>query len=225
MPVKRIDHIAIVVPNVEEAAEFYENALGLTLQHIEEVEGQEVIVAFLPAGQSEIELVEPITDGSGIARFLNRHGPGIHHICLEVDDIEATLARLKEKGIHLINEEPTIGSGGKRVAFIHPKSTYGVLVELYEVTPEEPLIRASVLENLRKRLNVERLSFEMPINMERLNIERQAMTAGISAFLHSLRESTASQRAALGERVMNNMKRIGIRPSIKPSDTEDAPDL
>jgi len=132
LSVKRIDHIAIVVPNVEEAAAFYQDALGLKLERIEEVAGQEVIVAFLPTGQSEIELLEPTTDDSGVAKFLAKHGPGIHHICLEVDNLDATLASLKAKGVQLINETPTTGSGGKRIAFIHPKSAYGVLVELYE---------------------------------------------------------------------------------------------
>jgi methylmalonyl-CoA/ethylmalonyl-CoA epimerase len=90
------------------------------------------LIAFLPTGDSEVELVKPTTDTSGIARYLAKRGPGLHHICLEVENIEAALARLKEKGIQLINEEPTIGAGGKKIAFIHPKSTGGVLVELYE---------------------------------------------------------------------------------------------
>jgi methylmalonyl-CoA/ethylmalonyl-CoA epimerase len=79
-----------------------------------------------------VELVEPTTETSGMARYMDKRGPGMHHICFEVDDIAHTLARLKEKGIQLINEEPTIGAGGKKIAFIHPKSTGGVLVELYE---------------------------------------------------------------------------------------------
>jgi methylmalonyl-CoA/ethylmalonyl-CoA epimerase len=132
MPIKRIDHIAIVVPDIDEALAFWRDALGLELSHREEVPEQESLIAFLPVGESEVELVEPTTETSGIARYLARRGPGMHHICFEVDDIEATLARLKEQGIQLINEEPTIGAGGKRIAFIHPKSTGGVLVELYE---------------------------------------------------------------------------------------------
>ncbi len=132
MTIKRINHIAIVVPDIDEALTFWRDALGLGLSHIEEVAGQESLVAFLPAGESEVELVEPTTDTSGMARYLAKRGPGMHHICFEVEDIASILARLKEKGVQLINEEPTIGAGGKKVAFIHPKSTGGVLVELYE---------------------------------------------------------------------------------------------
>jgi methylmalonyl-CoA/ethylmalonyl-CoA epimerase len=132
MTIQKIDHIAIVVPNIKEALGFWRDALGLDLSHVEEVQEQESRIAFLPTGQSEIELVEPTTDTSGIARYMNKRGPGMHHICFEVDDIQETVAQLKAKGVQLINEEPTIGAGGKKVAFIHPKSTGGVLVELYE---------------------------------------------------------------------------------------------
>jgi methylmalonyl-CoA/ethylmalonyl-CoA epimerase len=132
MTIKKIDHIAIVVPDIDEALTFWRDALGLDLSHIEEVPGQESLVAFLPTGESEVELVEPTTDTSGMARYLAKRGPGMHHICFEVKDIEATLARLKEKGVQLINEELTTGAGGRKVAFIHPNSTGGVLVELYE---------------------------------------------------------------------------------------------
>jgi methylmalonyl-CoA epimerase len=132
MSIKRIDHIAIAVSNVEEAAVFYRDALGLEVQHIEEVAGQAVKVAFLPVGDSEIELVEPTDQASGTAKFLGKHGPGMHHLCLEVDDLDATLVRLKAQGVQLINETPVPGAGGKRIAFIHPRSTSGVLIELTE---------------------------------------------------------------------------------------------
>jgi methylmalonyl-CoA/ethylmalonyl-CoA epimerase len=132
MSIKKIEHIAIVVPDIEQALTFWRDTLGLELSHREEVPEQESLIAFLPVGESEVELVEPTTENSGIARYLARRGPGMHHICFEVDDIEATLARLKEQGVRLVNEEPTIGASGKRIAFIHPKSTGGVLVELYE---------------------------------------------------------------------------------------------
>jgi methylmalonyl-CoA/ethylmalonyl-CoA epimerase len=132
MTINKIDHIAIVVPDIQEALTFWRDALGLQLSHVEEVPTQEVSVAFLPIGDSEIELVEPTTDTSSLARYVAKRGPGMHHICFEVEDIEATLARLKGQGVELINEEPTIGAGGKRAAFIHPRSTGGVLVELYE---------------------------------------------------------------------------------------------
>jgi methylmalonyl-CoA epimerase len=171
MPIKRIDHIAIVVPNIEEAQTFYQNVLGLELSHVEQVDEQEAIVAFFPTGESEIELVEPITQASGIARYLSKRGPGIHHICVEVEDIQKTLADLKQHNVELINQEPTIGSGGKKIAFIHPHSTFGVLIELYESSPDEPVRRATIIEDLRTRLDVERM----------------ALSAGMTAFLGRLR--------------------------------------
>jgi methylmalonyl-CoA/ethylmalonyl-CoA epimerase len=131
--IKRIDHIAIVVEDIDTSLKFWRDALGLDLEHIEEVPEQKSIVAFLPTGESEVELVEPTTDDSGIARYLSKRGPGIHHICFEVEEIEAALGELKGKGVRLINETPTIGAGGKKIAFIHPESTNGVLVELYEL--------------------------------------------------------------------------------------------
>jgi methylmalonyl-CoA epimerase len=172
MAVKRIDHIAIVVPNIEEALRFYEGALGLTVEHTERVSiPEDVIVAFLPAGDSEIELVEPVDETSGVARYLEKRGPGIHHIALEVDDIRVTLARLKRRGVELINEEPTIGSGGKLVGFIHPRSANGVLVELYELTEGEAQRRTDILDDVR----------------ERLIVEGQSLAAGLSAFVEALR--------------------------------------
>ena len=132
MTIEKIDHIAIVVPDIDEALTFWRDTLGLNLSHVEEVSGQESLVAFLTTGETEVELVEPTTDTSGMARYLAKRGPGMHHICFEVKDIEVIMARLKEKGVQLINEEPTMGAGGRKIAFIHPKSTGGVLVELYE---------------------------------------------------------------------------------------------
>ena len=152
MPIKRIDHIAIVVEDLDAALNFWQDALGLELSHVEEVKSQESRVAFLPSGRSEVELVEPINDTSGVARYLAKRGPGMHHICFEVDDIRETLAKLKLRGVQLINEEPTIGTGGKQIAFIHPKSTNGVLVELYEVTPEEPRRRYRLIRSMRRQL-------------------------------------------------------------------------
>ncbi|MGH2524160.1 MAG: methylmalonyl-CoA epimerase [Anaerolineales bacterium] len=133
--IKRIDHIAIVVGDIEAALGFWRDALGLELAHVEEVAEQEARVAFLPAGASNIELVQPTSEASGVARYLAKRGPGLHHLCLEVDDITQTLAALKAKGIRLIDETPRLGASGKRIAFIHPESTPGVLVELYEVVP------------------------------------------------------------------------------------------
>ena len=131
--IKKVDHIAIIVEDIDEALIFWRDALGLELHHIEAVPDQESVVAFLPVGEGDIELVKPTTENSGVARYLKKRGPGIHHICLEVDDIQATLARLRSRDVRLINETPVIGAGGKKIAFIHPESTHGVLVELYEL--------------------------------------------------------------------------------------------
>jgi len=136
MAIEKIDHIAIVVPDIDEALTFWRDALGLNLSHIEEVPAQEALIAFLTTGGTEVELVEPTTDTSGMARYLAKRGPGMHHICFEVKDIEVAMARLKEKGVQLINEEPTMGAGGRKIAFIHPKSAGGVLVELYQKFPD-----------------------------------------------------------------------------------------
>ena len=129
--IKRIDHIAVAVEDIERALTIFCDVLGLELSHTETVPEQGVKVAFLPVGESDIELLEPLSSDSGVAKFLAKRGEGIHHICLEVEDIEATLAGLKGKGMRLINETPVAGAHG-RVAFIHPKSTHGVLIELVE---------------------------------------------------------------------------------------------
>lgn len=137
MAIKRIDHIAIVVPDADEAASFYRDTLGLPLSHVETVEGQAVKVAFFPLAGGEIELVEPVTADSGVAQYLEKRGAGMHHLCLEVDDIDAALDTLKRSGADLIDDKPAAGSGGTRVAFLHPRSTYGVLIELVE-KPNQP---------------------------------------------------------------------------------------
>jgi len=130
--IKRIDHVAVVVENMDDATAFWQDALGLKISHTENIADQESVIAFLPVGGSEVELVEPTTETSGIARYLDKRGPGIHHVCFEVDNLQATLDRLDAQGIELINREPTTGAGGTRVAFVHPRSANGVLVELYE---------------------------------------------------------------------------------------------
>lgn len=132
MTLLRIDHIAVVVPELEAALEFWRAALGLSVEQIEEIPDQETLVAMLPVGESEVELVQPTTETSGMAKFLAKRGAGLHHICFQVDDIDAALARLQEQGIQLINEQPVTGAGGRRVAFVHPRSATGVLVELVE---------------------------------------------------------------------------------------------
>lgn len=131
--IKRINHIAVLVDDLETTLEFWQDALGMELTEIQEVPGEQAKIAFLPTGDSEIELVKPTTNDSGLARYLEKRGPGMHHICLEVDDIDGMLARLKQKGIQLINEEAKTGSDGRRYAFIHPKSAHGVMVELYQL--------------------------------------------------------------------------------------------
>lgn len=134
MPVIRnIHHIAIVVADIEQALGFWQDSLGLKLHGVEKVPEQQSTIAFLPLGDSEIELVQPTTGDSGIARYLQKRGPGMHHICFEVDDIEAMLSQLHARGVRLINETPLSAADGKRLAFIHPESTGGVLVELYEL--------------------------------------------------------------------------------------------
>ena len=129
--IKRIDHIAVVVEDIEQALDVFRDALGLELSHTQTIPEQGVKVACLPIGESEIELLEPLSPDSGVGRFLAQRGGGMHHICLEVEDIDAALADLKEKGVRLINKTAEAGVHG-RVAFLHPKSTHGVLIELLE---------------------------------------------------------------------------------------------
>jgi methylmalonyl-CoA/ethylmalonyl-CoA epimerase len=134
MPViKRIDHVAVLVDDMDKTLAFWQDALGLQVTHVEDVPAEKSRVAFLPVAGSEIELVQPTTSDSGLARYLEKRGAGMHHICLEVDDLAGMLAQLKEKGIQLINETPMPGSGGRQYAFIHPKSANGVMVELYQL--------------------------------------------------------------------------------------------
>jgi methylmalonyl-CoA/ethylmalonyl-CoA epimerase len=131
--IKRIDHIAILVDDLDKTLSFWQDGLGMKLDHVVDVPAEKSMVAFLPVGGSEVELVKPTTDDSGLAKYLEKRGPGMHHICLEVDDIAAMLAQLKEKGIQLINETPMNGLGGRKYAFVHPKAANGVMVELYEL--------------------------------------------------------------------------------------------
>ncbi len=124
-----IDHIGIAVTDIEEAAKVYK-LMGLEIVNIEEVPSQKVRVAMLPLGESKIELLEPTDPESPIQKFLDKKGSGIHHLAVSVDDVAAELAKLKEQGIRLINEEPVPGAGGALIAFVHPKETQGVLLEL-----------------------------------------------------------------------------------------------
>ena len=131
--IKKINHIAIVAPDLDEATGFWAEVLGLPVSQVEDVPEEGVKVAFLSVGESNIEILQPTDDESGVARYLGKRGPGMHHICLEVDDIETVMARLKGANVPLINEEVKIGHGGTRYAFIHPKGTGGVLIELYQI--------------------------------------------------------------------------------------------
>lgn len=133
--ITKINHIGIAVPEIEGALNFWRDGLGLALDHVEDVPSQKSKVAFLPTGESELELLNPTSPDSTVAKFLQDRGPGMHHLCLEVDDIDGMLADLKAKGFRLINETPVV-LPGRKMAFVHPKSSGGVLVELYEVTGE-----------------------------------------------------------------------------------------
>ncbi len=130
---KRINHIAILVEDMDSALKFWRDQLGLSLTHIEDVPSQHSKVAFLPAGEGEIELVQPTDTESSLAKALEKRGEGLHHICFEVENIEVMLNELKKQDVNLINETP-LDLPGRRMAFIHPKSASGVLVELYQIT-------------------------------------------------------------------------------------------
>ena len=128
----KIDHIGIAVKDMSESLKFYEGLLGIKAVGDETVAEQKVKVSFLPCGDSELELLESTQEDGPVAKFIEKNGEGIQHIAVRVDNIEAALAELKEKGIRLIDEVPRYGAGGARIAFIHPKATNGVLLELCE---------------------------------------------------------------------------------------------
>ena len=131
---KRVDHIAIIVRNIEQALVFYRDTLGIMPGEIKEVPTEQVRIVFLPMGGpdgSEIELIEPTSANSSLSKFLEKRGEGLHHICLEVDDIEAVLAEMQEKGTPILDKEPRIAAEGRAI-FIHPKAANGVLLELVE---------------------------------------------------------------------------------------------
>ena len=131
---RRIDHVAIIVRNIEQALVFYRDTLGITPSEIKEVPTEQVRIAFLPMGGpggSELELIEPSTPNSSLTRFLEKRGEGLHHICLEVADIDAALAEMQEKGVPVLDKQPRIAASGRAI-FLHPKGTNGVLLELLE---------------------------------------------------------------------------------------------
>ena len=130
--ISKVNHVAIAVSDIEGALSFWRDALGLAVDHVEDVPSQKAVVAFIPVGESEVELVKPTSEDSGVAKFVAERGGGMHHLCFEVDHLEEMLAGLKAKGVRLINDTPTL-LPGRKLAFVHPKSTGGVLVELYEL--------------------------------------------------------------------------------------------
>ena len=130
--IKKIDHIGIAVKSIEKASELFSNILGLKVACEEIVEEQKVKVAFLPLGDSELELLESTSPDGPIARFIEKKGEGIQHIAFRVDNLEKVVEKLKEEGVRLIDEKPRYGAGGAKIAFLHPKSTNGILIELSE---------------------------------------------------------------------------------------------
>lgn len=132
MAFKKVDHVAIAVPNLDDAISLYKNLLGKDPEHIEEVKDQKVRAAFFGMGETNLELLFPTSPDSPISKFLEKRKGGLHHICFEVSNLEQHLEELKKQGVKLIDEKPRIGAHGKRVAFVHPKSTGGVLIELSE---------------------------------------------------------------------------------------------
>jgi methylmalonyl-CoA/ethylmalonyl-CoA epimerase len=133
----KIDHIGIATRSIDEAAAFWREALGAVAAHTEVVADQKVRVAMLPIGESQIELLEATSPDSPISKFLEKRGPGIHHIALEVKDIRAAMDDLKSRGARLIDQEPRVGAAGCLVAFVHPSSSGGVLLELVERPSEQ----------------------------------------------------------------------------------------
>lgn len=132
MKLENLDHIGVAVTSIAEALPFWESVLGIRLHGIEEIVEQKVRTAFLPVDDTEIELLEPISAESPVAAFIEKHGEGLHHIAIRVDDIDAALEELKRHEVRLIDERPRNGAGGTRIAFVHPKATHGVLLELCE---------------------------------------------------------------------------------------------
>lgn len=127
--INRIDHLGIAVRSIEEASKYYESALGLKCEAVEEVPSQKVRTAFFSVGETHIELLEPTAPDSPVAKFLEKNGEGIHHVAFAVDDVQEQLGQASEAGVRLIHEVGIEGAGGKLVAFLHPKSTFGVLTE------------------------------------------------------------------------------------------------
>ena len=127
-----LDHLGVAVESLAQAVDFYERTLGLSVSGYETIPQEKTNVALLPLGETRLELLEPTETDSPIGRFLAKRGAGLHHICLRVPDLRATVARLRESGVRLVNPEPAVGAGGHRYVFVHPESAGGVLLELVE---------------------------------------------------------------------------------------------
>ena len=130
MKILKIDHLGIAVKSIDQGKEFWTGVLGLEFEGAETVETQKVTTAFFPVGESEVELLESTAPDGPVAKYIDKKGEGIQHVAFRVENIEEALEELKEKGIRLIDETPRVGAGGAKIAFLHPKSTHGVLVEL-----------------------------------------------------------------------------------------------
>lgn len=130
--INKINHVAFVVDDMQKSLSFWRDALGLQMTELRDNPAEQAQIAFLPVAGSEIEFIRPTSEDSGLAKYLARHGPGMHHVCFETDDIQGMLAQLQARGVRLINETPRTGGDGRKYAFIHPESTGGVLVELYQ---------------------------------------------------------------------------------------------
>lgn len=137
MKTLKINHIGIATKNLKEALEFYADALGMEVEDFETVDEQKVTVAFIPCGESRLEIMESTDPNGPVGKFIEKNGPGIHHVAIEVDNIDEALKTLKDKEVRLIDEVPRIGAGGSKIAFIHPKSTKGVLLEICQEGHEE----------------------------------------------------------------------------------------
>lgn len=135
----KIHHLGIAVSDLEGTTHTFESLLGLPLEHTEEVPSEKARVSFFPVGESSLELVQPTDPSSTLSKYLEKRGPGIHHVCLEVQDIRAMMETLKSRGVKLINEQPTPGAHGAEVCFIHPKAAGGILIELRQGPQEERL--------------------------------------------------------------------------------------
>jgi methylmalonyl-CoA/ethylmalonyl-CoA epimerase len=142
----RLDHVGIAVANLEEALAFYRDALGLEIDPVEEVPSQQVRARFIPVGDAALELLEATSEASPIAKYMAKRGPGLHHITLEVEDVGAALGALKARGVRLIDEQPRPGAHGSLVAFIHPASAQGVLVELKQAVAKATKITGFTTE-------------------------------------------------------------------------------